>query len=310
MSSRRPAGGRRVRRRLHPIGWVAPVGGTVVAMAAWAAVAHSSGSGWVQALGVMVGAVLVAGMAVPAVSAARATAACVTCPSDAEAGEPVDVVIEANGPFRLRPKSPAGQPSRAAGGPSGARRVALSIRPHRRGVLDRIVVEVATSAPFGILWWGRDLVVLLPRPLHVAPRRGEQWPVATAPLLRDEGSSSPVPAGLGDPRGVRPYASGDPRRSVHWPATAHVGALMVRERERTVEDPVVIDVVLPTDEAAADTECERAMGNGCTWLERGRAVILRTDEERGPVSGSVRDRVELGRRLARAQPLTVDRESG
>ncbi len=148
-----------------------------------------------------------------------------------------------------------------------------------------------------------------PGRLHVAPRSGAEEAATTAPLDRPLDGPAPVPSGLGDPRGVRPYAPGDPRRSVHWPATAHVGSLMVRETERTVDDPVVLDVVLPSNVAAAEAVCERAKGTGCAWLARGRVVVLRTDEETGYVSAPVRDRVELGRRLARARPADGQRQS-
>jgi uncharacterized protein (DUF58 family) len=296
--------GRRRRRRsgTRPLSWVAPVTGSLVALGAFAVVARSSGSGWVQTFGIIVAGVLVAGMVAPSVPACRATVECTGSPSDAVAGQPVEVVLTTNAALRVRPRSPQGPEVRATGAPFGRRAVTVTLHPEHRGVVDRMVVEMATSAPFGLLWWGREVVVTLTRPLHVAPRWGAEEPVTTAPLDRAAAGASPVPAALGDPRGVRPYAPGDPRRRVHWPATAHVGALMVRETERAIEDPVVIDVTLPSDAAAAEATCERARGTGCAWLARGRVVILSTDEEGRRVTAPVRDPVELGRRLARARP--------
>ncbi len=131
----------------------------------------------------------------------------------------------------------------------------VTLHPEHRGVINEVVVEVASSAPFGLLWWGRDIVV----PPHSAAacgpalggrRCGHRSTRSIAPST----VAAPVPSGLGDPRGVRPYAPGDLRRSLHWPATAHVGSLMVRETERAVEDPVVLDVVLPDDAAAAEAD--------------------------------------------------------
>ena len=49
-------------RPLHPVG---PIAGSVFTVLAWAAIAHNSGSGWVQALGVMLGSVLVVGLVAP-----------------------------------------------------------------------------------------------------------------------------------------------------------------------------------------------------------------------------------------------------
>ncbi|MGB7053263.1 MAG: DUF58 domain-containing protein [Acidimicrobiales bacterium] len=302
MSAGRTDDGHRLRPRTHPMGWVTPVAGSLVGLGAWAVVAHSSGSGWVQALGAAMAGVLITGMVAPALPTMRAKVECTSCPGDAVAGQPVDVVLAANGPHRLHPWSPPGSEARATGSPFGRRPVTVTLHPEHRGVVDEVVVELASSAPFGLLWWGRDVVVPLPQQLHVAPRSGAEEAATTAPLDRAVDGRAPVPSGLGDPRGVRPYSSGDLRRSMHWPATAHVGSLMVRETERAVEDPVVLDVILPKDVAAAEAVCERAKGTGCAWLARGRVVVLRTEEETGYVSAPVRDRVELGRRLARARP--------
>jgi uncharacterized protein (DUF58 family) len=304
VSAGRTAGGHRLRPRTHALAWAAPVAGSIVALGAWAVVAHSSGSGWVQALGAVVAGALITGMLAPALPVLRARIECAASPSDAIAGQPADIVLVTNGPHRLRPRLPSGSEARGTGSPFGRRPVTVTLQPGHRGVLYEIVVELASSAPFGLLWWGRDIVVTLPRPLHVAPRRGVEEPVATAPYDRAVDGIAPIPSGLGDPRGVRLYVPGDPRRGMHWPATAHVGSLMVRETERAVEDPVILDVVLPADAAAAEAVCERAKGTGSSWLARGRVVVLRTEEETGRISAAVRDQVELGRRLARARART------
>jgi uncharacterized protein (DUF58 family) len=295
-------GGQWVRRRMRPVAWFGPVAGSVVAMLAWAGVAHSSGSGWVQAVGALLAAVLLTGIVAPAVPARRATVACTECPSDGQAGWPLAMTLVTNGPVRLRPRYPAGPPARAEGTVRGPRPVEVTVTPDRRGVVDTLVVEVATSAPFGILWWAKDVMVELPRPLHVAPRTGEPGPPPT--VTDDALGEAPlrVPAGLGEPRGVRPYQSGDLRRSVHWPATAHAGVLMVRETERQRDDPIVIDVVLPDDPARAEAETERVMAAVTGFLARGRPVVLGTDEREGRALRPVRDRIDLGRRLARAVP--------
>ncbi len=274
--------------------------GSLVALGAWAVVAHSSGSGWVQTLGAIVAGVLVAGMTLPAVPAARARVRCTWSPADAVAGRPVEVRVEANGPLRLRPRSPRGPEVRAAGPPTGWREATLVLRPERRGVVDAVLVEVAASAPFGLLWWGRDVALTLPRPLHVAPRSGPEGTASAGRADRRHEGASPAVDSVGDPRGVRAYAPGDSRRAVHWPATAHAGSLMVRETERPAEEPVVVEALLPADPVAAEAACERAKGTACAWLARGRTVVLVTDEPGCRVRAPVRDRVEVGRRLARA----------
>ncbi len=294
--------GRRLRTRVHPVAWFAPVVGSAVAMLAWAGVAHSSGSGWVQAIGALLAAVLVTGLALPFFPARRASVTCTASPSDGEAAQPLTLTLVANGPLRLRPRYPVGPVARAAGSPHGPRAVEVTITPDRRGVLDRVAIELASSAPFGLLWWAREVEVVLPRPLHVAPRFGTPERLATLTLDSTGDAERRVAAGVGEPKGIRPYQPGDTRRSVHWPATAHVGTLMVREHERQTDDPVIVEVELPPDGDEAEAKVERIMATVHRELVRGEVVILVTREPDGRVTRVVRDPIDLGRRLARAVP--------
>ena len=271
-------------------------------MLAWAAVAHSSGSGWVQAVGALLAAVLLVGLIAPAFPSFRSKVTCTGSPSDSEAGRATELTMVANRPLRIRPLRPTGPAAPGTGAARGTREVAVTIVPGRRGVLTQVTVEASSSAPFGLLWWAREVDVPLPRPLHVAPRSGEPRPMATVPELPTGDAAMRVPAGTGEPRGVRPYRPGDTRRSVHWPATSHVGSLMVRENERQTDDPVSVDLVLPADPLAAEAECQTAMASISVSLMRGRAVVLGTREPEGHVVRVVRDRIDLGRRLARAIP--------
>jgi uncharacterized protein (DUF58 family) len=297
------AGGHRLRTRTHPVAWFAPVAGSAVAMLAWAGVAHSSGSGWVQAVGALLAAVLIVGLAAPYLQARRGTLTCHACPSDVEAGRTVTLTMEASGPMRIRPCHPVGPVTTAQGPARGARTVEVVVTPMRRGVVETLAVELASCAPFGLLWWAREVLVPLPRPMHVAPRLGESGPMVAAPDSSAGDAPRRIPAGIGEPRGVRPYRTGDTRRSVHWPATSHVGTVMVREKERPTDDPVVVEVVLPPEPAAAETESERVMGGVTHCLVRGETVVLGTHEAQGHVVRAVRDRIDLGRRLARAVPM-------
>jgi len=292
----------RLRPRVHPVAWIGPVAGSMITMTAWAAVAHSSGSGWVQAVGALLGAFLLVGLIAPAWPARLAHLTCTASPADGRAGTAVELVFEADRPVRVRPIFPAGPDHQAGGGQRGSRSVMLAVTPRRRGVLDAVVVEVGSSAPFGLLWWAREFELPLPRLLHVAPRSG---PSGDSLDTADDapGEAAPrVPSGIGEPRGIRPYAPGDPRRAVHWPATSHAGRLMVREAERPTDDPVFVEVVLPRDPAAAEAEAERVMAGVCECLARRQAVVLATREEAGRVVRPVADQIDLGRRLARAVP--------
>jgi uncharacterized protein (DUF58 family) len=309
---RRPPGpgGHRLRRHVHPVAWLAPVSGSIVAMLAWAAVAHSSGAGWVQAVGALLAAVLLTGIVGPLVPARRATVVCTASPADAVSGKPLELTLMANGPLRATPRFPVGPAARAEGPTHGPRSVTVTVTPARRGVLRSVAVELASCAPFGILWWAREVEVPLPRPLHVAPRYGDPGPVPTRPDDPAGDAARRVPSGVGDPRGVRPYRAGDTRRSIHWPATSHVGSLMVREKERQTDDPIVVEVVLPPDPLEAEQESERVMATVSRELGRGRPVALATFEAEGRTVRLVHDRIELGRRLARAVPAPTAPATG
>lgn len=290
----------RLRRRVHPLAWIGPVAGSIITMIAWAAVAHSSGSGWVQAVGALLGAFLLVGLVAPVWPARRARVTCISAPFDGRAGQPCALTLEVDRPVRLRAIFPGGRAHQAGGGQRGTRTVVLQATPVRRGVLDAVVVEVASSAPFGLLWWARQIELPLPHLLHIAPRSGDPGDrLATADDSHGEAAVR-VSAVVGEPRGIRPYAPGDPRRAVHWPATSHAGTLMVRESERPTDDPVFVELVLPEDPAAAEAEAERTMAAVSECLGRRLPVVLATQEATGRVVRPVADPVDLGRRLARA----------
>ena len=292
----------RLRRRVHPVAWIGPVSGSIITLAARSGVAHSSGSGWVQAVGALLGAFLLVGLVAPVWPARRARVTCTASPADGRAGEPVVLTFRADRPVRIRPLFPAGPDHQVGGGQRGGRTAELAMTARRRGVLDAVVVEVGSSAPFGLLWWAREVELPLPNVLHIAPRTGAAGDRLVA-AHDSAGEAAPrVPTGIGEPRGIRPYAPGDPRRSVHWPATSHAGTLMVRESERPTDDPVFVDLVLPADPAAAEAEAERIMAGVAVCLARHQPVVLATLEAGGRVVRPVTDRLDLGRRLARAVP--------
>ncbi|MGH9091885.1 MAG: DUF58 domain-containing protein, partial [Acidimicrobiales bacterium] len=275
-----------------------PVAGTVVAVVAWLAVAHSSGAGWVQALGALLTGILVVGLVGPALAVRRARCAVVAAPADAVAGQPVELTVAASSAMVVRPLDPPGRDV-PTGGPGEVR---MTVVPRHRGVLDRCEVRLASAAPFGLLWWTVRATVSLPRPLHVAP------PVADTAASRRSGPEArgygerPVPARVGEPRGARPYRPGDLRSWVHWPATAHTGDLMVREMEQPAAPPVTVHGILPDDPEAADAEASQVLGAVARNLAGGRRVVLVTAEPSGTVAEPVASVVDAGRRMARALP--------
>lgn len=290
---------------------VGPVVASVLTIAAWTAVGHNSGSGWVQAIGALLAAFLGIGLLGPALAVARARVTVVASPGDATARDPVAIEVGVSAPLRLRPVDPPGEEVLTGGAP----RAEVRVVPPRRGERTTVTVVAGSAAPFGLVWWERRMVLALARPLLVAPATGE----ADRALLQQDPAAGEderrVDARVGEPRGVRPYRPGDLRHWVHWPATAHTGTLMVREMEGPAARPVVVDVVLPPDADAAERTAERAMATVGALLGRGRTVDLCTTEATGARRGLTHDTVDAGRRLARAVPgaapaATEDRGMG
>ncbi|HUZ08945.1 MAG TPA: DUF58 domain-containing protein [Acidimicrobiales bacterium] len=288
--------GRGMDRLPRPAQAGGPVVGTVLALGSWAAVAHNSGSGWVQALGALLAGFLLVGLSTPALAVRRVRVEVVEAPSDATAGGPVAVLVRTSGAVEVRPLVPGGEG--VVVGRRSPRTVAVV--PPRHCELRELKVRVASAAPFGLLWWHRDLVLPLPRPVLVAPRLGAPDHAVLAEIRRSEAASGRVPARVGEPRGVREYRPGDLRHWVHWPATAHSGIMMVREMEGPVARPATVRARLPGDVEAAERALEQVFGTVGHLLARGRQVLLVTTEPEGERTDQVRGVQDAGRRLARA----------
>jgi uncharacterized protein (DUF58 family) len=273
----------------------------VVIIGLWWLVAHNAGSGWVQVLGDLVFGALLIGLVGPFVVVTRARLAIRSAPGDGIAGLPVPLAVASRGRLRVRPVEPPGPevfvgPRRRR----GADDAVVTLVPEHRGVHGAVIVDIASAAPFALQWWTKRVCLALPAPLHVSPRCGRAQPV---PVRPEEGTGELFDRPRSDeglPRGARPYVPGDPRRLVHWRATAHAGLLMVREVERPAAEAVTITVELPADPEAAERVAEGALGSVVGLLEGGGPVLLGTREPGGLVVGPVADRRSAGRRLARA----------
>ena len=287
--------------RARPARPWAPIPISVFVLVVWWVVAHNSGSGWVQFLGDAVFGAVVVGILGPAVDLSRTQIRVLTAPTDGSAGMPTAVLLCVSRRTRVTPIEPPGPAVLL--GPAGRRQqddAALTLVPHARGVHHRMILDVASAAPFGLQWWSRRVTVTLPAALHVAPRRGAPVGLPKVELGTDGDHSRLLPTPLGDSRGVRQYRPGDQRRRVHWPSTAHTGQLMVRETEEPSTHPLTLKVGLPFDPVAAERAAERAFGTAIAILDRGSGLIMVTDEQTGPTNGSIASRQEAGRRLARA----------
>jgi len=279
----------------RPVKATGPVLATLVALTGWAAVAHNSGSGWVQALGCLLAGFAVVGLAGPGIATARLGVRVVANPPDATVGRPVGIEVTATAPGRVA--GDGGEPTIV-----GVGITTVELVLPRRGAVVQVSLSISSAAPFGLLWWRRRVVVPLARPLWVAPLPGRPDPALRAATKPGQGldAARPRDGWAGESRGVRPYAAGDARRLVHWPATAHHGALMVREVERP--DPSVphLTVALPDDGPAGDEAASRALGTVLELLARTSPILLTTLEPDGPRTGPVAGAADAGRRLARA----------
>ncbi|HMJ76720.1 MAG TPA: DUF58 domain-containing protein, partial [Iamia sp.] len=137
----------------------------------------------------------------------------------------------------------------------------------RRGVVDTMVFDLVSTGPLGLTEAACRVRVWLPTPWLVGPLalpHDPMWPkLRTVP----PGEATTVTQGDDLFRGVRPYTRGDPRRSVHWPATAHRGTLMVKERDGI--EQVALRIVLELTHAGPDAEM--AAGRAAWLIEHGLA---------------------------------------
>jgi uncharacterized protein (DUF58 family) len=234
----------------------------------------------------------------PAPALGRARCSVVENPYDAVEAAAVEVTLAASTGLVVRPIDPPGPEQ-----PTGrGRRCVVELVPPRRGVLTDCTFELSSAAPFGLLWWTRQVTVPLSRPLAVAPAVGAPGEVEHHHDDDAGDVARPVPRRVGEPRGVRDYLPGDLRSWVHWRATAHSGTLMVREMEGPASRPVTVSGMLPPDPDAADEEARRAMGTIAEHLAAGRSVVLVTAEPDGVIQGPVSGMLDAGSRLARALP--------
>jgi uncharacterized protein (DUF58 family) len=261
----------------------------VVIMAIWWLVARSSGQGWVQALGELVFGGLVVGVAGPFFVIRRARVSVLSCPGDATTGQPVELELERSGAWRIG----------VVGGPAGVCDNVTWV-PSRRGVYDRLHVEMATAAPFGLQWWKRTVAVDLPRTVYVAPALGPSRASRAGDGDAEAGAHARRSAD-GDLRAARPYVAGDARNTVHWPATAHTGVLMVRDLESSSAPTPEVTVFLPADPDEAEREAGKALAEILRLIGAGCSVMLITEEADGRRAGWVTDPRRARRRMAAAR---------
>ena len=202
-------------------------------------------------------------------------------PMDAIEGERVTYVVQAHGLTRpvqlVRPPDwPIAAQRAIALDAADAGSIELSAPG--RGLLTHLVFDLVAVGPLG-LWDATCRVrVWFPAPLAVGPAslaHDPDWPsLRTLPL----GETESVARGDDLFRGVRRYVRGDARRSVHWPATAHHGTLMVREHDGLEQVAIRIVLHLPMPGVGSEFAAARAMWLVEQSLMRGWLVHLVTVE--------------------------------
>ncbi len=280
--------------RLRPERWAGPVTSALLLLFVWAAVAHASGSGWVQALGALAAGVALVGLLAPALATNRLQVRIEASPDDATSGRPLRIKVRAESSCRLTPVRPAGTPTNLSAGKS----TEVELLPDRRGLLRAIEVDLSSAAPFGLLWWSCRRHLALPRLVVVSPARAPSGRAGEE--VAEPGSASPASrlAEEGERRGSREYQVGDSPRRVDWRSTAHTGSLMVKESDLSLERFVRLRAELPEEPLAAEEAASRLLAAICGHLAEGRPVVVELGEGALHPSRVTSER-QAGRLLAR-----------
>ncbi len=253
--------------RPRPRKVIAPSIGVVLLMVVLVGVARASGSGWVQFIGALISAGIVAG-AVSPFFALRKTR--ITIHNVGFEGIRLDtsyIELESNGfvmagAFGKHPM------------PLKARCVEhLPFTPAHVGRIDEIKIELSSAAPFGILWWHRKVTLKLKIPFFVLPR--PLSPMSEVIPTKSKTGNLLISSTRGSIKGTVEFSSYHTFRDVHWPVTAHAGKLMAKEYE--IEKSTSYEVVANfqnIDPALIDNISESATGTVQQLLNRGHDVML------------------------------------
>lgn len=180
----------------------------------------------------------------------------------------------------------------------------------RRGVTRQVILPVRSTGLCGLVSCTRTHRVSLPRPLETGPRPvppGTPFPE----LGGGWGEGAVASAADGElVRGLRDYLPGDRLRQVHWRATAHTGALVVKETEEP--QAPVLHLVLDMGEGGEPGE---AAAGRTAWyageaLRRGYQVTITTMEDGHPLTDATPSMLQVNRRLARTGPGTPPHPKG
>lgn len=156
-----------------------------------------------------------------------------------------------------------------------------------RGLIPAVTAQLWSAGPLGMVEVSRRVRWWLDAPAAVGPRDQvvlSPWPEPTGALM---GLDARSPRGQELTRGVRDYRPGDPRKRVHWKATARTGQLMVRETEGEAVGVLTVAVSLVSPGPAAEEAVSRARWYAEEGLRRGWVVHLVTAEAAVPPGSTI-----------------------
>lgn len=275
-------------------------------------IAATTGAGWLLVLiAVCVAVVIVA--AVSPWFLLRRLRIRVDAPPDGTVGEPLPVTVGITGPRTpclvdvLSPGTPPGKRQDRGARRGTSRRGAvvpaegtIPVNPASRGAVTTLTVILVSAAPLGLVRWRRTVRATLTNPTLIAPKPSFADPPPPAGSEARQGLRE-LAAGYDLARGVREYVPGDPPKLIHWPATARMRNLMVKEVETPGRPSLVLVLDLRgCDEARAEKAASLCFGLAIRSLEDGVDLFLATTEPDGPRLGRVSTRTAAGRRLALA----------
>ena len=264
-----------------------------------ALIARSAGSGWAVVILAGILATLAVAAVTSLVSLVRADIQ-VDGPRDATVGcrATMDLFLRSHTiGTQARFTEPAGEWMLADGPCRGEATVA----PGRRGIFDKVELEIRCAAPLGLIRWSRRIRAGLPNVMEVGPAPlSVAFPEAVLSGAAGEDESLRGRSGDELIRSVRAYVHGDPARFVHWASTARRGDLMVKEMEQPDRPEFVLIVDLRGPYEESEAAASRAAGIATEALRAGIRTTMITAERLGGVVGVVSTHIEVGRRLARA----------
>lgn len=237
------------------------------------------GSGWV----VILTAAMVGALALDLVAvwrSHRGTRVDIRLPASATTAEPADVRLDL-----VRSDVGTSVQLSDAGGSArvvvrtGQATVRLPL-PLARGRHDSLVVVARTVGPLGLVAAVTHHTAghaACPTPVHVRP--GAMPAVGRVRALAGAAGVAQARArGEEDVRGVREFTASDPRRAVHWRATARQGRLMVRETAAAEGASLHLGIAAGVWTARAlDLACEVVAGIGLAAAPVGHAVHVLVD---------------------------------